>query len=477
MNARRVSGYGAIVCASAAILIIVTVALLGDRIVFDRHYAGPSHLHAAPPLEAVDVPAIKVAGVDRRKLDADGDLELMGTVVFDGIEYVAELEGRGLTAGIGGKNSYKIKLDDKAKLIAGQEEKTKHYTLRSAKYDPLVLRDGFAQTAWAFISSACGVTTDYMAHQHVELEWNGEHLGLYLLITSPKDSVLPAFDDDTMLMVRYEDGQIEDKTKSDYSESLSAKEMRALFLDTTIDPGTINAPSFAAEFLMAELTRDRDVHRRSMYMYYNGSQVHFGPQWDFDAALGNFGFQSVGYSRPSGWAMSQSHFDAHPWFHAQGRRPDMVAHFATEIQTCWQAVNRSAITTAAANAVVARAESIADNRKRWGAYDGFFSAGLFVAARNNNDAGGYALPSARSASRQALDFTEYVERRIAWMDGHIHEVRSDKPTRLKIRGFGPITIVVIVLLSLTGILSALFVVYATNTYINPVSTEEHLLFM
>ncbi len=223
------------------------------------------------------------------------------------------------------KKPYRIKLPSKHSVLGLAANKD--WVLLANYRDPT-----FFMNAVTFdIAREMGNFPFVHSNRFVDVELNGEYVGLYQLteqIERAKSRVNISADG-ILLSLDVDDGPDESPNAGNnfhsavykmpvavkYPKSPSAEILDSIRTDFAVLEGLIqdgnydsvkillDVQSFIDFILLQEITRNVELAApRSMYLYKDGGQYHFGPVWDFD---GGFGFD---------WA---SMTDGHNYFASQ----------------------------------------------------------------------------------------------------------------------------------------------------------------
>ena len=424
-----------------------------------EHLGTPRHIDSDTATPGTAMRRIKIeSSLDRKDLSKDHYTHV--TLISGGNSMDCEIEIRGRLAGDkSGKNSYKIK--PKEALIDGDND-NRRYTLRSAKGDPTMLRDWFAQKLWQLIYPGKG---DTMHYEFVVFEYNDEDLGVYLLITSPKDRIIDEkftdqddfcfleIDDRNSVSVSWlpapyfdiKDPDIEELDQ-EKRETIAGIVKRFHDQDITV----VDLDSWAAEFVFAEFARDINMHDSSFYMYTADGKVHFGPQWDFDASFACPG-AGPSFNRPEGFSLRVS---SNLYFQYDGIISDPSA--ADRVVQTWQTFSATTTAENLVELIDLQYKEIEAELKssydRWGGYKMVRNRGLFAPKTDQFDAGGHPLIEPLDTLEEQVDrLKTFVRKRYAWLDEHIEEVRDPElATRTTIKNWGVFFIVFVLLATLAS---------------------------
>jgi len=312
---------------------------------------------------APTLPVVSIVTEDREPvtskeeyLDASVKIKPNGTNVgsFTGD---VEIRGRGNSSWDSPKKPYKLKLAEKSKLMGMPA--SKHWALLANWADPSQLRNSAAmflgeqtQLAW----------TPKM--RHVEVQLNGEYLGLYQLAEtvrieenrvnidemSPSDTSPPAItggyllEQDRRRVENQEFGFLSTlgqdivlkKPEPDAKDGISEQDLAPQLayirdyvnaFEASLPSGYaqyIDTRSFIDWYLVQELVRNVDSNFASNFMYKPRSQKLFaGPLWDFDHALG----QQESERDTTGWYLRPKS----PWYSQLFTSPA----FASDAAKAW----------------------------------------------------------------------------------------------------------------------------------------------
>ena len=223
-----------------------------------------------------------------------------------------------------GKNSYRLKLDEKQKLLGVGDSKNRDWVLNANKFDVSSLRNYFV---WQ-LAEQMG-TIDYVPScTWVQLYLNGDYRGLYMLtelVETGADRVNvqgldntedPGFlleldfrgksgkrDVDYFMLDNFDAKRATQATpfvvKSGNASSTVTPKIKA-FLQKCNDAlatgdkaqieELIDIDSFVDMFIIEELSKDCDMGGASMYFYRDsGGKLCFTAPWDFDFGFGTYG--------------------------------------------------------------------------------------------------------------------------------------------------------------------------------------------
>lgn len=234
-------------------------------------------------------------------------------------EISGQIRGRGNSTWDMPKKPYRIKFNEKVKLMG--MPKSKHWALLANYSDKTLLRNSAAMR----ISQACDVLSWTPRHRNVEVYLNGEYLGVYSAfetVRPDKDRVpidISGVDDGTDITGGYfievdeKEGNLarwrtsknvpmsfkepEEPTQEqiDYLKEYIRNVENTLYYGKASDPekgyrAYIDVESFAANYIVQELTKNVDGNfRLSTFLakYKGDEHLYVSNVWDFDLALGN----------------------------------------------------------------------------------------------------------------------------------------------------------------------------------------------
>ena len=244
------------------------------------------------------------------------------------------------------KNSYRIKLDEKEKLLGIGDSKNKDWVLNSNKFDLSGLRNALV---WE-LAEKMGTMTYVPDYCWVQLYINGQYRGMYMvteLIEDANDRV----ELDKTITVSEEKGYLleidfrgnyettpyfyidgygpnpkaelhgarEFVVKNDCTEADLAyiegyiKQCHAALIsgDREQIDQLVDIPSLIDMYILEELSKDVDVGAASFFLHKKeGGKLYFTAPWDFD-----FGFGTYGPAVSEGGLVSDG-ADGCPWFAA-----------------------------------------------------------------------------------------------------------------------------------------------------------------
>ncbi len=289
-------------------------------------------------------------------LDASMKIKPNGTKVksFKGD---LEVRGRGNSSWTLPRKPYKLKLEEKSKLLGMPE--SKHWALLANWADPSQLRNSAAmflgeQTTLAWTPKM----------RHVEVQVNGEYMGLYQLaetvriednrvdITEMSPSDTGPVDITGGYLLEQDGRRVENQEfgflsslgqdivvkspEPDAEDGISEADLapQLSYISNYVDAFEASLPSGYAEyidarsfidwFLVQELVRNPDSVYASNYMYKPRSGLLFaGPLWDFDRAIG----QREDERSTAGWKLREQS----PWYSRLFTDPT----FASQTRQAW----------------------------------------------------------------------------------------------------------------------------------------------
>lgn len=301
------------------------------------------------------------------------------------------------------KNSYRIKLDEKASLLPGQDwNLNRDWVLISCKHDASALRN---HLIWD-LARRMGNIPYVPSYTWVELYFNGDYRGMYLLteqieVASDRvdiddsPSVDPAnvgylleydFRGDTELNAR--EGltyfylpdmktDVEWVIKSEVYTEAETAAIRAHLLscheailsgDRNRIDKLINIPSFVDMFVLQELSKNCDVGSSSFYVQRDaGGRLYLTAPWDFDFGFGTY---STGVS-PSGLVTEGDKVPPHPWFAALLNQSWFVEAVQVRLEEISPLLNQTLATLETLEPILAPAAD--RNHERWGIYGAKYS--------------------------------------------------------------------------------------------------------
>ena len=266
------------------------------------------------------------------------------------IAVTTEIKGRGNSSWNGNaaqsaydsKNSYRLKLTEKAKLLGIGDSKNKDWVLNSNKFDLSSLRNYLVWT----LAAKMGTIPYVPECSWVQLYVNGEYRGLYMVsehveaandrvevddsVNSPDKGYLIEVDfrgngeNDPYFYVNgygaaSNNNDREFVIKSDCTESDIAfiKDYVQKCHDAMVSgdrariDALIDIPSLIDMYIIEELSKDVDVGAASCFLQKNtGGKLYFTAPWDFD-----FGFGTYGYAVTTGELLSSGNRGC-TWFSA-----------------------------------------------------------------------------------------------------------------------------------------------------------------
>lgn len=286
--------------------------------------------------------------IDESKLYTDG-------TVFNG---TGGIRGRGNTTWMMPKKPYKIKLDNKAKLLGMSTDK--EWALLANYSDRSLLRN---TTAFE-ISRIIGMDWTPRS-RHVELYLNDTYIGVYQLIEHVKvskersnlnivdenattakdlkadylieldklyDEAYKFYTDIAHLPLMFKDPKDPNQEQFEYVQNCFNRAEAALYSESFLDPKVgykqyIDIDSFVNFYIVQELSKNVDGNMRgSCYMALKSDGKIYQPfVWDFDIAFGNAKHitweQGASSAGPDGWYIKT----CSPWFDRFFRDPAFVS--------------------------------------------------------------------------------------------------------------------------------------------------------
>jgi len=237
---------------------------------------------------------------------------------MDSLGKISRLKGRGQTSFATNKKGYSIKLDEKKNILS--IGKTKTWILISNVMDKTRLRNKASEQ----LASLLGIETS-VRMEYVDLYFNGEYYGNYLICEKPLEKLkriktddknyavieaMPAYELEVgkeyftdYLFEEQSEGGI--KNQIEYPESVSEEDKQIIedkfitvekkILECTSEDDyvelleLIDEESFVNMFIMDFITWEKDANTVSTFYYYNenSGKVHAGLPWDFDRSMGN----------------------------------------------------------------------------------------------------------------------------------------------------------------------------------------------
>jgi len=269
-----------------------------------------------------------------------------------------QIRGRGNSTWSRPKKPYKLKLAEKSKLLGMPA--SKHWALLANWFDPSQLRTSAAMFLGRQTQLAWTPKT-----RHVEVQLNGEYLGLYQLAETVRieenrvniDEMSPSDTDPTAITGGYlleQDARREQNQEfgfrstlgqdivvkdpePDTKDGISEEDLapqRAYIRDyvnafeASLPSGYepyIDTRSFIDWYLVEELVRNPDSVIASNYRYKPRSEKLFaGPLWDFDLAIAHEANQQ---RDPNGWFLREKS----PWYSRLFTSPA----FASDARRAW----------------------------------------------------------------------------------------------------------------------------------------------
>lgn len=233
---------------------------------------------------------------------------------YKAIEYAGGLEeisGHGNGTWTKEKKPYSIKLCEDAPL-AGMDE-AKEWILLALHYEGDKIHSKIAydleKVLGGFNLSEC---------TWVDVYFNGNYNGLYLLIHSIKGREAFQFEEDGFLLEKEMSTRLLDnyfitqreagfvvkkKAKSTLEEiSNTVQKCEDAIYVGTLDENLIDIESFVIQFLINKISMNFDSFKTSSYYYKldNDSKIYSGPCWDYDGAFGEYLHQGKNWVNPEG---------------------------------------------------------------------------------------------------------------------------------------------------------------------------------
>jgi uncharacterized protein YjdB len=243
------------------------------------------------------------------------------------------------------KNSYRIKLDEKDKLLGVGDGKNKDWVLNSNKFDLSGLRN---KVVWDF-AERMGTMTYVTECTWVQLYINNEYRGMYMLTelveianerVNIDETITKSEDKGYLLEIdfrgNYEDTPyfyIDGYGKSPTTELHSAREFvikndnvtdedvayiksyiekcHAAFMSGNKEAieELVDLPSLIDMYILEELGKDVDVGAASFFLHKKeGGKLYFTAPWDFDFGFGTYG------PGTSTWGLVSEGNDGCDWF-------------------------------------------------------------------------------------------------------------------------------------------------------------------
>ncbi len=257
----------------------------------------------------------------------------------------SSFDGKAPQTDYASKNSYRLKLDQKANLLGVGETADRDWVLISGKYDVTALRNYFA---W-HLAEQMGNIPFVPACTWVNLYVNGDFRGMYTLvevIEVASDRVdiddSPATDPDRVgylveydLRGAYQSGAKEGLTyfyipgldetfawtvqSEVYDEEVTAAIREHLIAcneailsgDRERIEELVDMDAFVDMFILQELTKNPDAGCSSFYMQRDaGGKLCLTAPWDFDFAMGAYSVSQT----TSGLVADGEGVQSHPWF-------------------------------------------------------------------------------------------------------------------------------------------------------------------
>jgi len=230
------------------------------------------------------------------------------------IEYVggiSEISGHGNGTWMKEKKPYSLKLCEEAPL-AGMD-KAKEWVLLALHYEGDKIHSKIAydleKVLGGFNISEC---------TWVDVYFNGNYNGLYLLIHSIKGREAFQFEKDGFLLekemstrlldnyfvTQHDEGFVVKKSANSTLEEISdtVQKCEDAIYAGTLDESLIDIESFVIQFLINKISMNFDSFRTSSYYYKldNDSKIYSGPCWDYDGAFGEYLHQGKNWVNPKG---------------------------------------------------------------------------------------------------------------------------------------------------------------------------------
>jgi hypothetical protein len=366
---------------------------------------------AIPPLPADSLPVIHIVTEGQAPILSRTEYLSATLLIFESPDSAdpspvpCEIRGRGHSSfstvadlqDYKSKNSYRIKLSQKANLLGVGETADRDWILLSGKYDASALRNFLA---WD-LAKAMGSLPYVPACAWVEVYLNGDYRGLYTLCetvevasdrvdiddspsTAPSEvGYLVEFD----LRGSTRAGALEGLTyfylpevSRDYewvikSEVYTRQETAAvqahllscheaiLSGDRERIASLVDLASLVDMFLLQELSKNPDVGTSSFYVQRDrGGKLYLTAPWDFDFAFGTYS-ESVS---PVGLVADGKDTASHPWFEALAQQAwflEVVQGRMTELEPYVEALPQR---LRALSPLLAPASD--RNHERWGIY-------------------------------------------------------------------------------------------------------------
>lgn len=271
---------------------------------------------------------------NNKKTDLKATIKYFSDNNFQIEEHNIKIRGRGNSTWSMPKKPYRIKFDDATSMFGMR--KAKLYVLLADYADPSGLRNFLGHEFSKMLNIDYAIET-----RHIELYFNGEYQGMYLLTEQvqvyknrlnltmdekPDSGFLIELEADERMegegdedfnwvrvndrnyLIKYpkdDDYSVEDYTlKAAYIKSY-LQDMENSFLDGTY-ANYLDVDQFIDYFVLQELFKNVDINFSSVFAYKDeGGLLKMGPLWDFDISLGNGNY----------FDYSPYHFHAvnHPW--------------------------------------------------------------------------------------------------------------------------------------------------------------------
>lgn len=294
------------------------------------------------------------------------------------------------------KNSYRIKLDQKADLLpAHNGGNNRDWILLSCKYDASALRN---HLIWD-LARRMGSIPYVSAYTWVELYVNGDYRGLYMLteqieVASDRVDIDESASSDPArvgYLLEYDfrgdietgacegltyfylpDCEVEWVLKSEVYTTAETAAIRTHLLscheailsgDRARIAELIDVPSFVDMFILQELSKNPDVGSTSFYLQRDaGGKLYLTAPWDFDFSFGTY---STSVSN-TGLVTQSDKVPPHPWFAALLRQAWFVEAVQTRMEELSPLLEQTLDTLDSLSSLLA---PVSDrNDERWGVY-------------------------------------------------------------------------------------------------------------
>ena len=300
------------------------------------------------------------------------------------------------------KNSYRLKLDQKANLLGVGETADRDWILISGKYDVSALRNHFA---W-HLAEQMGSIPYVPAYTWVNVCINGDFRGMYTLvevIEVASDRVdiddSPSTDPNQVgylveydLRGAYQSGAKEGLTyfyipgldetfawsiqSEVYDEEVTAA-IRAHLIacneailsgDRARMEALVDMEAFVDMFILQELTKNPDAGCSSFYMQRDaGEKLCLSAPWDFDFAMGAYSVSQT----TSGLVADGEGVQSHPWFEFLTTQPWFMSLVLERMEEVAPLVEASVASVRATSLLLKEAAD--QNHARWNLYGVKFS--------------------------------------------------------------------------------------------------------